>query len=87
MTGPGPSALRTENRDDQRSDCSTNSWFAKLKKLRFFVGVGTKDFARDSASGLHRSLEAAGAASTFREYPEVEHLAIVQLALAGYRSL
>ena len=53
-----------------------------LKKLRFFVGVGTKDFARGSASGLHRSLEAAGAASTFREYPEVEHLAIVQLALA-----
>lgn len=53
-----------------------------LAKLRFFVGVGTKDFARASASGLHRALQAAGAASDFREYAGVEHLAIVQLALA-----
>ncbi|MFT7534617.1 MAG: pimeloyl-ACP methyl ester carboxylesterase [Hyphomicrobiaceae bacterium] len=53
-----------------------------LKKLRFFVGVGTKDFARAGANGLHRALEAAGASSDFREYAEVEHLAIVQLALA-----
>jgi predicted esterase len=53
-----------------------------LAKLRFFVGVGTKDFARSSANGLHRALEAAGASSDFREYPGVEHLAIVQLALA-----
>lgn len=54
----------------------------ELKKLRFFVGVGTKDFARAGANGLHRALEAAGASSDFREYAEVEHLAIVQLALA-----
>jgi predicted esterase len=53
-----------------------------LKKLRFFVGVGTKDFALAGANGLHRALQAAGASSDFREYSGVEHLAIVQLALA-----
>ena len=42
----------------------------------------TKDFALAGANGLHRALQAAGASSDFREYSGVEHLAIVQLALA-----
>lgn len=47
----------------------------------FFVGVGGADFALAGARGLHRALLAAGASSTLREYPDVEHLAIVQIAL------
>lgn len=47
----------------------------------FFVGVGSADFALAGARGLHRALLAANAASTLREYPDVEHLAIVQIAL------
>lgn len=52
-----------------------------LQKLRFFVGVGSKDFALGGAKGLQRALQGAGVASDYREYPGVEHLAIVQLAL------
>ena len=52
-----------------------------LAKLPFFVGVGSRDFALGQARALDRSLRAAGATSTLREYPGVEHLAIVQLAL------
>lgn len=52
-----------------------------LERLPFFVGVGERDFARKPATQLHRQLVAAGARSTLREYPDVEHLAIVQFAL------
>lgn len=52
-----------------------------LAKLPFFVGVGSRDFALGQARGLDRALRKAGATSTLREYPGVEHLAIVQLAL------
>lgn len=52
-----------------------------LEELPFFVGVGSKDFALAGAKGLHAALQQAGAPSEYREYPEVEHLAIVQLAL------
>ncbi len=54
---------------------------AALARLPFFVGVGERDFALRQARGLHRDLEAAGAPSTLRLYPGVEHLAIVQIAL------
>lgn len=54
---------------------------AKIDKLPFFVGVGSRDFARRGAQALHRALEAGGANSIWREYPAVEHLAIVQVAL------
>jgi pimeloyl-ACP methyl ester carboxylesterase len=53
----------------------------ELATLPFFVGVGERDFARSGALQLHRQLGAASAPSTLREYPDVEHLAIVQLAL------
>jgi len=53
-----------------------------LRDLPVFVGVGTRDFALRSARGLERSLREAGAARvTFREYDDVEHLAVVQVAL------
>jgi predicted esterase len=53
-----------------------------LKKVRFFVGVGTADFARPGAAALSRALTDAGATTTYREYPDIEHLAVVQVALA-----
>jgi len=48
----------------------------------FFVGIGDRDFAYDGALGLARKLRATGAPVTLREYPAVEHLAIVQFARA-----
>jgi predicted esterase len=47
----------------------------------FFVGVGARDFALAGAQRLHRGLQDGGFAATLREYPDVEHLAIVQIAL------
>ncbi len=52
-----------------------------LGQLPFLVGVGTRDFALQGARSLHARLEALGAPTTLREYPDVEHLAIVQVAL------
>ncbi|MBM4062287.1 MAG: alpha/beta fold hydrolase [Planctomycetes bacterium] len=53
----------------------------ELGATRFFVAAGSRDFARGGAQALHRALLDAGARSTWREYPGVEHLAIVQIAL------
>ncbi|MFO0910830.1 MAG: dienelactone hydrolase family protein [Isosphaeraceae bacterium] len=52
-----------------------------LRALPVFVGVGSRDFARAGAKSLADAFEAAGGPTTFREYPEVEHLGIVQVAL------
>jgi hypothetical protein len=48
-----------------------------------FVGVGDNDpYALAGARALNKALAAAGArALTFKEYPGVEHLAIVREAL------
>lgn len=54
---------------------------AAAKELPFFVGIGARDFARAGALRLHDGLLAAGIPSTLRDYPDVEHLAIVQIAL------
>ena len=47
----------------------------------FFVAAGDRDFARQGAMSLHRNLQRRGADSTYRDYPDTEHLTIVQLAL------
>lgn len=48
----------------------------------FFIGCGTEDFALSGARGLARSLEKnEGAKVMLKEYPDIEHLAIVQVAL------
>ncbi len=54
---------------------------AELGSLPFFVAAGERDFGLPGARALARRLEAASAPATFREYPGVEHLAIVQMAL------
>jgi predicted esterase len=54
-----------------------------LKSLPFFVGIGSEDFAKEGATSLADSLKKAEVATIiYREYPTIEHLAIVQVALA-----
>jgi len=48
---------------------------------KWFVAAGEEDFGRPGALQLHQSLVGAGISSTWREYPDVEHLAIVQAAI------
>jgi predicted peptidase len=53
-----------------------------LANLPVFVGVGTEDFALRGARGLAENLRKANAQRlSFHEYPSIEHLAIVQVAL------
>jgi predicted esterase len=54
----------------------------KLKAVPFFVGCGDRDFLLDSAKELHKSLLRAGVKKVkFKQYDDVEHLTVVQLAL------
>ncbi len=53
-----------------------------MKSLPFFVGIGDKDFAYRGAQGLADALKKADVKTVeYREYPRIEHLAIVQVAL------
>jgi pimeloyl-ACP methyl ester carboxylesterase len=53
-----------------------------LKKVRFYVGVGDKDFALGTAKALHAALVRAGVEkAVFETFDDVEHLLVVQLAL------
>jgi acetyl esterase/lipase len=53
----------------------------KLDDFPWFVAAGQFDFGRNGAKGLADSLLAAKKHVTYREYPDVEHLVIVQAAL------
>jgi pimeloyl-ACP methyl ester carboxylesterase len=53
-----------------------------LQNLPFFIGIGTEDFALRGAKALNDALKKANVKQiTYREYPDIEHLAIVQVAL------
>jgi predicted esterase len=53
-----------------------------VKAIPFFIACGDQDFARSQSRSLAKSLGATGGpAVTFKEYPDIEHLAIVQVAL------
>ncbi|MEQ1632915.1 MAG: hypothetical protein ABL997_11115, partial [Planctomycetota bacterium] len=54
---------------------------ADLRDLPFFVAAGERDFGRGGALSLSQQLQKAGCTTTWREYQDVEHLAIVQVAL------
>jgi pimeloyl-ACP methyl ester carboxylesterase len=54
---------------------------AKLERLPFFVGAGERDFGRNGAYSLSQQLAKVEAKTTWREYADVEHLAVVQVAL------
>ena len=53
----------------------------KAKRVPWLVAAGAADFGRPGAAALAKRLEAGGAAVDFREYPDVEHMVIVQAAL------
>ncbi len=50
---------------------------AAFANTPFFIGVGDKDFARPGAVALSKALPQA----TFKEYPGIEHMLIVRVAL------
>jgi len=53
-----------------------------IKAVPYFVGVGTEDFALRGARALRDALKAAEVRTVeYREYPDIEHLVIVQAAL------
>ena len=52
-----------------------------LKSVPFFVAAGSDVFGRPGAQALAESLRSAGGNASYRDYPNVEHLAIVQVAL------
>ncbi len=59
-----------------------------LRAVPFFVGVGTRDFLAPAARVLKDSLLKAGVRTVeFREYPEVEHMMVVPVALADVFAL
>lgn len=54
----------------------------ELTALPFFIGIGAADFALSGAKSLNQSLKAAEVRDVeYHEYPAIEHLAIVQVAL------
>jgi predicted esterase len=54
----------------------------EIKTVPFFVGCGERDFALNGSRNLHKALVKGGVKkAVFQAYPDVEHLAIVQLAL------
>jgi len=52
-----------------------------LAKLPFFVAAGERDFGRAQAKRLSEQLQGLCDDATYRDYADVEHLAIVQVAL------
>jgi pimeloyl-ACP methyl ester carboxylesterase len=53
-----------------------------FKKLPFFIGIGTEDFALRGAKALHEALQKAEVKTLqYRAYADIEHLTIVQVAL------
>lgn len=47
----------------------------------WFVAAGAEDFGRRGALQLHDSLQQAGGKSVYQDFPDVEHLVIVQAAI------
>jgi predicted esterase len=58
----------------------TTTAAATLTPVRWYVAAGTEDFGRAGAMQLHRSLSNAGVTSEYHDFPNVEHLVIVQAA-------
>jgi predicted esterase len=54
---------------------------ASVKGVPIFVACGSEDFALSAAKVLARILEKAEARVTFKEYPAIEHVVIVQAAI------
>lgn len=53
-----------------------------LKKVPFYIGAGTEDFLLAGCRGLAKALKDSGVETVkMHEFPEVEHITIVQVAL------
>lgn len=52
-----------------------------LARIPFWVAAGTNDFGRSGARALSTQLERLGCSVAYRDYPEVEHMVIVQAAM------
>lgn len=52
-----------------------------LEKIPFYVAAGERDFGKGGAKRLADSLKAFGCQVKYSEYPDVEHLTIVQACL------
>jgi len=53
----------------------------RVKSIRWFTGAGDQDFGRRGTMQLQQSLEGSGVDSRYVEYPDVEHMVIVQAAI------
>lgn len=53
----------------------------QLGQIAWFSAAGELDFGKSGAAALARSLKAADIPVTYKEYPDVEHMVIVQAAL------
>ena len=54
----------------------------RVKDVAFFVGCGDQDFLLGGARNLRQALQKGGVKKVvYRQYEDVEHLAVVQLAL------
>jgi predicted esterase len=52
-----------------------------IRKVPFYVAAGERDFGKPRAKSLRQQLERIGCPVEYREYPNVEHMVIVQAAL------
>lgn len=52
-----------------------------IRKVPFYVAAGERDFGKPRAKSLRMQLERIGCPVEYREYPDVEHMVIVQAAL------
>jgi pimeloyl-ACP methyl ester carboxylesterase len=52
-----------------------------LAQIPFWVAAGANDFGRSGARALATQLESLGCTVSYRDYPAVEHMVIVQAAL------
>jgi predicted esterase len=52
-----------------------------LRKVPFYVAAGDRDFGKKGAKSLGQQLQRIGCQVEYREYPDVEHMVIVQAAL------
>lgn len=52
-----------------------------LRKVPFYVAAGDRDFGKKGAKSLGKQLQRIGCQVEYREYPDVEHMVIVQAAL------
>ena len=52
-----------------------------IRKVPFYVAAGQRDFGKPRARSLREQLERIGCPVEYREYPNVEHMVIVQAAL------